>query len=270
MSRSRRFIYPLFLLAVALAIAFSAPAAELSKELRKTIPLGPDGRVEIETYKGSVEVAAEERADVVVEARVVPDRGCGDEKAWAEWVDRTEVRVDAGPNSVRVRSDYGALESYQRGFLSRCTSRPFVEYRIRMPRTASLAIKDYKSKIDVGPLAAPLRLESYKGTMRVHDLAGRLDLETYKGDARVEFARFGGDSHVETYKGGIELYLPKGSAFTLDAVADRRGRIRSDFEPPSRVVSGRRSREQLSGSVNGGGPRLEASTHKGTIRLVAR
>ena len=67
MSRSRRFLYPLFLLAMALAIAFSAPAAELSKELRKTIPLGPDGRVEIETYKGSVEVAAEERADVVVD-----------------------------------------------------------------------------------------------------------------------------------------------------------------------------------------------------------
>ena len=154
MSRSRRFLFPLFLLAVALAIALSAHAAEPSKELRKTIPLGPDGRVEIETYKGSVEVAAEERADVVVEARVIPDRNCGDERAWADWVDRTEVRIDSGPNSVRATSDYGRLESYHRGFLGWCTARPFVEYRIRMPRTASLAIKDYKSKIDVGRLAA--------------------------------------------------------------------------------------------------------------------
>jgi len=91
---------------------------------------------------------------VVVEARVIPDRNCGDERAWADWVDRTEVRIDSGPNSVRATSDYGRLESYHRGFLGWCTARPFVEYRIRMPRTASLAIKDYKSKIDVGRLAA--------------------------------------------------------------------------------------------------------------------
>jgi hypothetical protein len=85
MSRSRRFLLPLFLLALFSLAAHGAP----QKEIRKTLPLAPNGRVEVDTYKGSVDVAAEDRADVVVEARVVPDTDCGDEKTWAEWVDAT-------------------------------------------------------------------------------------------------------------------------------------------------------------------------------------
>jgi hypothetical protein len=144
-----------------------------------------------------------------------------------------------------------------------------VHYRIRMPRAASLDVKDYKSAIDVTGLAGSLRLDSYKGTMRVAGLDGRLRLETYKGTARVEFARFAGDSEVETYKGEIELSLPKATAFTLHADGGRRGEIRSDFEVPAETAS-RRSGSLLRGAVNGGGPRLDATTHKGTIRLTER
>jgi hypothetical protein len=265
MSRARRYSVPLFLLALFSLAARAAP----EKEVRKTLPLPADGRVEVDTYKGSIDVTAEERADVLVEARVVPDRDCGDEKAWAEWVDATDVRIEARAGAVRIETDYGSLENYRQGFLSWCTARPFVQYRIRMPRTASLDIKDYKSTIDVASLAGGLRLESYKGKMRVTGLEGRLDLETYKGDARVEFARLAGNCRVETYKGEIELSLPRTAAFTLDAEGDRRGRIRSDFEVPVGTAS-RRSGDVLAGDVNGGGPRLEATTRKGTIRLVAR
>ncbi len=265
MSRTRRFLVPLFLLALFSLAAHGAP----QKEIRKTLPLAANGRVEVDTYKGSVDVTAEERADVVVEARVVADTDCGDEKAWAEWVEATEVRIDAHSDLVVIESSYRRLEGYREGFLSWCTSRPFVHYRIRMPRTASLDIKDYKSSIDVASLAGRLRIESYKGKIRVAGLDGRLDLETYKGDARVEFARFGGDTRVETHKGEIELSLPKGTGFTLDAAGDRHGRIRSDFDVSSQAVS-RGSGDVLRGAINGGGPRLLAKTHKGTIRLVAR
>jgi hypothetical protein len=266
MSRTRRFLVPFFLLALFSLAAHGAP----QKEVRKTLPLAANGRVEVDTYKGSVDVTAEDRADVVVEARVVADTDCGDEKTWAEWVEATNVRIDAHPDLVLIESGYGRLEEYRQGFLSWCTSRPFVHYRIRMPRTASLDIKDYKSTIDVASLAGRVRLESYKGTMRVTGLDGRLDLETYKGTARVEFARLAGDVRVETYKGEIELSLPKGAAFTLKADADRHGRIRSDFGVPSQQAASRRSGDALRGAVNGGGPRLDATTHKGTIRITER
>jgi len=262
MSRSRRFLFPLFLLTLFLAL--SAHAAEPAKEFRKTLPLPAGGRVEVETYKGTVHVTAEERPDVLVEARVTPDTECGDAKAQAEWVERTEIRIDTHGKTIRIESDYDRLSSFHHGFFSWCTARPFVDYKIRMPRKADLEVKDYKSKIDVAGLAGDLRLDSYKGTMRVRDLDGSVRLKTYKGEARVEMASLRADSRFETYKGEIDVSLPKTSAFDLDADAGRRGEFRSEFGAALR--SGGRTRTAL----NGGGPKLSLSTHKGTLKLSAR
>jgi len=128
MSRSRRFLFPLLLLAVALAIALSAHAAEPSKEVRKTLPFPAGGRVEIDTYKRSVDLVAEERPDVLVEARVTADTECGTAKDQAEWVEKTEVRIDTFGKTIRIESDYSRLSAHHQGFLSWCTARPFVAY----------------------------------------------------------------------------------------------------------------------------------------------
>ncbi len=262
MSRSRRFLFPLLL--VALLLALTAKAAEPSKEVRKTIPLPAGGRVEIETYKGSVDLTAEERPDVLVEARVTPDTSCGDSRAQAEWVEKTEIRIESHGKAVRIESDYGDLKSVHTGLFDRCTARPFVDYAIRVPRKADLELKDHKSKISLKGLAGDLRLESYKGTMTVGEVDGSVRLETYKGEASVAFAFLRTDSRFETYKGHIEVSLPKRAAFDLDADCGRRGEFRSDFD--GMVRSSGRTRMVL----NGGGPKLALSTYKGTLKLASR
>jgi hypothetical protein len=263
MGRSRRFLLPLLLL-VGLILTLAAQGAEPSKEVRKTLPLAAGGRVEIDTYKGSVDLVAEERPDVVVEAKVTADPECGSAKDQAEWVERTEVRIGSSGKSVRIESDYGGLTGHLRGFLGSCTSRPFVDYKIRMPRKADLEVKDYKSKVTVAGLSGSLRLESYKGTLAVRELDGTIRLETYKGEARVEFASLRGDSRFETYKGKIEVSLPKTAGFDLDADTGRRGDFRSEFGSAARIAG------HLRTSLNGGGPRLALSTYKGTLKLAAR
>ena len=264
MSRSRRFLFPLLLLAVALAVALSAQAAAPSKEVRKTLQLPAGGRVEIETYKGSVDLIAEERPDVAVEAKVTADPECGSAKDQDEWVEKTDIRIESTGKTVRIESDYSRLSEHHWGFFGHCTARPFVHYRIRMPKKADLEVKDYKSKVTVAGLAGDLRLESYKGTMAVRELDGTIRLETYKGEAAVEFASLRGDSRFETYKGRIEVSLPKSAAFELDADAGRRGDFRSEFGSASRMSGHVRT------SLNGGGPRLALSTHKGTLKVAAR
>lgn len=263
MSRSRRFLFPILLL-VGLILTLVAQAAEPSKEVRKTIPLAEGGRVELETYKGSVDVTAEERPDVLVEARVTPDTTCGGSKAQAEWVEKTEIRIETHGKTVRIESDYDRLSSFHWAFFGSCTARPFVDYKIRMPRKADLEVKDYKSKVTIAGLSGDLRLDSYKGTMRVGDLDGSVRLKTYKGEARVEMAFLRGDSRFETYKGEIEVSLPKSAAFDLDADAGRRGDFRSDYAVAAR--SGRGTKM----SLNGGGPKLSLTTYKGNLKLSAR
>ena len=264
MSRSRRFLFPLLLLAVAFAAALSARAAAPSTEVRKTLPLPAGGRVEIETYKGSVDLIAEERPDVAVEAKISADPECGSAKEQAEWVEQTEIRIGSSGKTVRIESDYSGLTGHHWSFLGGCVARPFVDYRIRMPKKADLEVKDYKSKVTVAGLVGDLRLESYKGAMSVREIDGTIRLETYKGEAAVEFASLRGDSRFETYKGRIEVSLPKTTGFELDADTGRRGDFRTEFGPATRMTG------HLRTPLNGGGPRLALSTHKGTLKVAAR
>lgn len=234
-------------LALSLLAAGSAAAAEpASKVVEKTLPLAADGRLEIDTYKGRVSVAVWDRVEASIRAVVRPDGEC--DRA-AELVERTKVRIEGGGREVHVVSDYDDLPKIWFSFRDDCSSRPFVEYDIRVPRGATLDLDDYKSRISVEGLGGDVSIETYKGVARLTGLAGRLDVETYKGDVRAELEQVAGDLSVETYKGEIELLLPKGSRVALDEEIGRRGRLVAEVE------------ESRSG------PRLVAETWKGTIRV---
>ncbi len=236
--------------ALVLALSAGLAAAEPpSKVVEKTLPLAPDGRLAVDTYKGRVTVATWDRAEVSVRAVVKPDGECDDA---AELVERTRVRIEGGGREVRVVSDYDALPKATFRFRDGCGNRPFVEYELRLPRTAALKVADYKSRIAVEGLLGDLELESYKGVMRLKGLSGRLDLETYKGDARVELERVAGDLRLETYKGEIDLVVPKGTQVALTEKVGRRGLFEAS-------LSGTRS-----------GPDLRVETYKGTVRVRER
>ena len=101
--------------------------------------------------------------------------------------------------------------------------------------------------------------------MKAHD--GGLELTTHKGNVHVEFARLGA-SRLETYKGDIEITVPKAAGFDLDARVERRGTLKAAFPLDETLGSGQeRVYEQ---KVNGGGPRLQLTTHNGALRLNAK
>ncbi|MFI5119972.1 MAG: DUF4097 family beta strand repeat-containing protein [Thermoanaerobaculia bacterium] len=250
----------------ALTLLLAASPAVADRTVSKTLPLGADGKVTIETYKGSIRVTPWDRAEVAVEARIVPDDSCGSEKDQKEWVEATEVVIEPSGRSVRIESDYDKLETSW-SFLRGCTSRPFVHYRISLPRTATLRIHDYKSDTDVRDFAGHLTLDTYKGSAALVGLSGALDLKTYKGELRAGFARLSGAVHAETYKGEVALTFPAESAFELSADAGRKGEIVSDFEGTGPIRSSRRSGLRSSATVNGGGPAVTLSTDKGKLSI---
>ena len=261
------------LVLLTLVAAGPAIAAE-TKEFQRTVPLDARGAVSIDTFKGSVEVETWDEARAEILARIEPDTSCGDDPSRAERVRLTEVDVHSSGSRVTIRSDYDRLKDlpYIRldvdGLDMQCTAHPYVHYRIRMPRTARLEIQDHKSKISVAGLRADAKITSHKGVIDVKDHDGALDLTTHKGDARVDFARLGGDSRFETHKGDVEIALPKSAAFDLEAHVGRAGRLDSGFAVAEREWSKRDSYYEE--KVNGGGPRLELTTHKGELRITAK
>ncbi len=254
-------------LTVALPLAAAVAQAADTKEVHRTVALGRDGRVAINTYKGSIAVTTWDKPEVRVDAVIEPDGDYRDSRDLVQW---TQVQIRESGGSVTIKSDYEEAKHRSRGFLGlfdfETGSLPFVRYTIQMPATARLEIEDYKSDTTVSNLHADLRLHTYKGTVKVSNLDGAARVETYKGDVRVEFARFSSASRFDTHKGEIDVRLPKDSRFELDADSGRRGDIHSDFTMTTH--GGRFSRAaRASGAVNGGGPELRMTTYKGTLRV---
>ncbi len=248
-------------------IAFS----QETREVNKTVPLTADGKVYIDTYKGSIDINTWDKQEVEIHVKIEPDEW---DRYAEEKVRDTEIRIDATSSSVRIKSDYDRVNRHSHSFWGifngETGSLPFVHYTIKMPRTARLVVKDYKSKSTIANLRSDVEFDTYKGTAEFTNLEGSLTLETYKGDVRVDFADMKARSRVETYKGEIVVRLPKQKGFELDADIGRRGNFDCDFDLNQNYRSRRNRDYDYRGTVNGGGPMLFLKTEKGTLRLAQR
>jgi len=231
------------------------------KEISKTLDLAPDGRVSIDTYKGTVKVSGWDTPKVEIRARIEAEESFfgPDEESLA----KTEVRIEGSASSVRIKSDYSRVPNRWFGV----TILPFVHYEIRMPRTARLEIKDHKSRLEITGLKTEARIETYKGTVDVTGLDGGLDLETYKGEARVRFSSLRTASRFETYKGAIDVAIPDGNGFQVESDLGRRASLDSDFDLKMPSRDSKRREQHFSGAVNGGGPKVFLKSHKGGLKL---
>jgi len=260
--RLARRVRPTGLAAAVGLIAASLAVASPVREVHKTVPLSATGHLEISTFKGSVTVTVWDRPEADVLARIEPD---GSDSDMPRKVEKTEIRIDSSSDgaSVHVESDYDHVHHLFSLFED--DTLPFVHYTIQMPATARLEIKDHKSDTKVSGLKADLRITTHKGTVRVDGLDGAADIHTHKGYVQVAFARFSRASRFRTFKGTVDVRLPKDSKFDLDADSGSRGEVDSDFAVASYRKG--RHRESLQGAVNGGGPSLSFESHRGTFRL---
>lgn len=231
-------------------------AAQPSKEVHRTLPLPANGVVSIDTYKGSVRVSVWDRNEVQVDVRIVEDGG------WlAQDLRRADVDIDAGTNSVALRSDWNGAG------LLRIGSTPAYHYTVRMPKQARLRVRDHKSDIAVEGVAGGIDLNTHKGTARLREIEGALLVDTHKGRVRAHFAHYNAGSRIVTHKGDIELQLPRDARFTLRQSLDRKAGLRSDFPMLSRASRGA---NVSTSAVNGGGPELSLRSHKGSFHLRER
>ena len=109
MSRICRFA-PLAMIALLLVGGLQA---QESREVRKSGPFAKDGRLLIDTYKGSVEVTTWEKPEIDIVARIESE---GSGRNAKENVERTEVRIKLTENSARVKTDYDKVRRHLDGF----------------------------------------------------------------------------------------------------------------------------------------------------------
>jgi hypothetical protein len=246
-------------LAVFSCLAFALLEGADYKDINRTVALSPNGAVTLDTHKGSIKVTTWDRAEVEIQARIQAEDGNSMDRRRFEG---TEVRIDSSPAAVHIRTIYPDFNSC---CFSDDGNNPEVRYTVRMPRTGRLTIRDHRSETQIADLGGALDIDTHRGTVRVERLSGPLQLTTHRGDVTVGFASFNGNSSIDTYRGTIDLSLPKGSRFNLQTDLGKHASVDSDF--PMVVRSANRQGESVHGSVNGGGPTLDIKTFRGSVRL---
>jgi len=135
---------------MSLATLVSGPV----KELHRNVPIEPDGRIYIQSSRGSLDVTAWDRSEVEIDARVQPRNFLASQRAC---VTETDVRVDSWPRSVRITPEYAYVERrvprVLAALLGACTDQPQVHYRIKVPRMSEVVIVSNESRVSVKGLA---------------------------------------------------------------------------------------------------------------------
>jgi DUF4097 and DUF4098 domain-containing protein YvlB len=120
-----------------------------------------------------------------------------------------------------------------------------------------------------------IRLDSKGGDVHVHTGSGNVELrgisggllaETGNGDVSVVGTQTAG-WEIRAHSGNVELELPNGAAFDLDASTGS-GEVVVG-RPVTVILQGRvrEARRSVNGKVGGGGPRLSIHTGSGDVRI---
>lgn len=275
-----------------------------TEDFHYSYPLHPGGRVSLENFNGSVEIAAWDDNSVEIDGTKYART--------PELLQALKIDISASADSIAIRT---VRPSDLRGNLG-------AKYVIKVPRKTELErIVSTNGPVRTEGVEGSARLKTTNGPVRALDLRGGLDVQTTNGPVavqnhngsvtvrttngpiRAEGVRgaFEGstsngpitaeivkpdparaikletsnggielrlqaptDVRASTSNGGITLHLPENAGARLMASTSNSS-IRSDFEVQSR---GPASKHHLEGTIGAGGPLLDLSTTNGTIRLL--
>ena len=244
----------------------SAPmqAQDHIRTISEQYAFDPGGIISLTTYKGSIHVTTWDRSEVQIDVQVEAEDLDG-----VLMLPYVDIQMEGSTTNLIIETDYrralykirDLFEDLERPRL------PLVHYTLHIPSTAELTIEDYMSNTTVMNVRADLEVYTYKGDIDVQNFGGGLTLNTTRGNARVAFVTLTRDSILDTYEGDIAILVPFDAGFNLDV---NLGAQHARFAPDSSFTNLRRDEEVYTGSINGGGPRLNLVTHHGSLQLGAQ
>jgi hypothetical protein len=217
-------------------------------EFRQTYSLNSNGRVAIQNLYGDVRITAWDRDEVLVQAikRSRDPRQLKD----------AQIIVDSSSDSLSIRTLYSGADAEHPAS---------VEYRITVPRTASLDnVKLINGGLSINGVAGSVKASSINGSIKADKLEGQAELSTVNGQLEANFDRVGRANSISltSVNGPIRISIPASTGAHLSA-HNLSGGIDSDFGRVWRASSGHRLRTV----VNRGGAQIHLNNVNGGISI---
>jgi lia operon protein LiaG len=109
-------------------------------------------------------------------------------------------------------------------------------------------------------------VESTSGTINITDFTGDLKADSSSGDVSIDYANFDNNTDIHATSGNINLTLPKGSRFHLNATTSS-GDISCDF--PITITKNKKD-NYLEGDVGSSGRVVRLDASSGDIKCLSK
>jgi DUF4097 and DUF4098 domain-containing protein YvlB len=259
-----------------------------TEKFEKTVRLGRNGRLELLSYSGDVEIVGGSGEDVKVTA--TKSTHSGNEQAARAALSAMAIEINERPGAVAIQAKptSGRSNSVE------------VNYVISVPAGTSLDLKTYSGDVTIRSMSGDIRLKSYSGDVVVREgKPASIDLDSVSGDVsleqidseRVKVNSLSGDVvfkgklsktgryDLSTNSGDVQVVTDGGASFEVEARTFS-GDVTSDFPLKlggnfSSQLSGNNSRgarrnNDIRGIANDGGALLTLHSFSGDILISKR
>lgn len=231
-------------------------SGKATDEWKRTYTVAAGGRLEIVNTNGIIEASPASGGQVEVRAERIA-KASNDERA-QELLKQLELREDVSPNRVRIETRGPGIR------IGRSSHE--VRYYVRVPDGLAVQFETTNGAVRLENLKGQIVASTTNGGVRGRGLSGSVKATSTNGGVTIEMSSVTGDVELGTTNGGIRLELPADVKAALDARCVNGGISVSDELP----FQGEQTRRRVSGTLNGGGPRISVETVNGGVRISAR
>ena len=271
----RKLLLPGLILAVGLSVSacdvqtsadghfsFDIAQGKATDTWSRTYAVPAGGRFELINVNGRITAETTDGKDIIVEGK--RSAKARSDEAAKEMLGRLEIREEVGGSTVRVESRPPRMSGF---------GGHEIEWIVKVPKGLTVDLRTVNGGVRLNGLSGEIHAKTTNGGVKGTDLViDNLEASVVNGGVEIELGSpLDATDAVEltTVNGGVTFALPSESKAAITARAVNGGVRASDDLKIEREDESteRESRRRLTGTMNGGGARVNVSTTNGGVRL---
>lgn len=242
-------------------VSLGVAAGKASDQWQRSYTLPPGGQLEIVSVAGPIDVHQADGAEVDV--RITREvRGMSDEKA-RQRLETVQISDVTTPMGVTVET-----RSVPGGPGTPTGPRVAVSHTVRVPRGIRASFTTQNGGIRLNGIEGQLTASTTNNNIIAVGVAGALNASVVNGGLQVDMRAVTAPMALTAVNGGIQLRLAREIKATIVARAVNGGvSVDESLGLAPEQASAGDARYQVSGALNGGGPRISADATNGRVRI---
>ena len=232
-------------------------SGKAQNEWTKTYTVSAGGQLEIINVNGTINASPAAGGQVEVRAERIA-KASSDEAA-QELLKKIEIAETASADRVRLETKAPRQQFGRSGHE--------VRYFVKVPKGLAVNFETVNGGVRLENLDGRVVASTTNGGVRGSGLKGEVKASTTNGGVEITMAAVTGEVDLETTNGGIRLQLPRDVKANVEARCTNGGIGVEDGWDAFETTE--KTRRRVSGTLNGGGPRVSAETTNGGIRISA-